>query len=300
MTSLFEHPGFMEYEGGTIEVLHADWPVYPAGHGWRVALQSLAVFPTKISFRRIDDIDRCYLLVAVGSGPCLEPAGDLYDAKWFHVAVWHEDLFELHQRGLISGVSLLTEYEAALAYYEKHKNLFVEIDGQLRPLDLPLPKPDDYEQDRPTVPQFAADGIAVTSISAETMVSLARPLSELGTAISQRAAPLLSIAFYDTAIREAGIILESRLREVTGSSLFGQNLVDEYYRLLCSRYQGNPRAIFKVLRSELRTIFKFVRNDFAHALHDITNGQCRVLLDRISLALERINEIELVEGEKGE
>jgi hypothetical protein len=295
VSSMFDHPGFIQYDNGNIEVLHADWPVYPAGHGWRVALQSLAVFPAKVRFQRLDDIDQCYLFVAVGTGPCLEPVGDLYEGRWFHVAVWHADLLELHERGLVSGLSFQTEYEAALAYYEKHKDLFVEIDGQLRPLDLPRPEIDDYDEERPTVPQISADGIAVTGASADALVMIARPLSEIGAAIRQRAEPLVSISFYDTAVREAGIILESRLREVTGSTNFGQGLVDEYYKLLCARYQGNPRAIFKILRSELRTIFKFVRNDFAHALHDITKDQCHVLLDRISTALERINEIELAE-----
>lgn len=295
MTSIYEHPGFMIYDDGNFEVMHADWPVYPAGHGWRVALQSLAIFPSKVNFRQIGDIDQCYLFVAAGTGPGLEPKGDLRDAKWFHVAVWYDDLFELHKRGMISGISLLTEYEAALAHYEKSKDLFIEIDGQMRPVDLPRPERDDYEQEVPTVPEIAAEGIAVTNASAEILVSLARPLDELVTTIRQRAEPLLLISFYDTAIREAAIILESRLREVTGSVGFGQALVDEYYKLLCSRYQGKPRAIFKILRGELRTIFKFVRNNLAHALHDITNDQCRVLLDRISLALEGINEIESVQ-----
>src|SRR5437773_765680 len=90
--TLTDHPGFMEYEDGSIEVLHADWPVYPAGHGWKVSLQSFAMFPQAICFRQIDDIDQCLLLVAVGSGPCLAPQGTLFDEKWFHVAVWRDDL----------------------------------------------------------------------------------------------------------------------------------------------------------------------------------------------------------------
>ena len=101
---------------------------------------------------------------------------------------------------------------------------------------------------------------------------------------------------YDTVIRESGIILETRLREITASASFGQALIEEYYKLFCSRFGGKPRAIFKVLRGELRTIFKFIRNDFAHALRDISNGQCRVLLDRTSSALETISQIELADN----
>jgi hypothetical protein len=298
--SIDDHPGFMEYDGRFPEVLHADWPIYPGGHGWQVALQSLAVFPSRVRFKKIDDIDRCYLLVIIGSGPCLQPKQPLSDTRWFHVALWHRDLLELRRRGLISGVTLRTEYERALDHYERHKDLVVKIDGQFRPLDMPRPERDDYEYDNPTVPEITADGITLTSSGREILASLARPLSELQAGIRERVEPLLSISSYDTAIRETAIILESRLREITGSDLFGQALVEEYYKRLCLRNQNNPRAIFKVLRGELRTVFKFVRNDFAHAIHEITDSQCRILLDRISLTLEKINEIEAVESGTGE
>ena len=106
--SIFAQPGFLEYGGLAIEVLHADWPAYPGGHGWRLALRSLVVFPSIVRFLVLGDIDQCLLFVSVGSGSCLEPTGDLRDPKWFRVVVWRDDLRELHERGLISGVSLVT------------------------------------------------------------------------------------------------------------------------------------------------------------------------------------------------
>jgi hypothetical protein len=95
--------------------------VYPAGHGWQLALRSLAVFLPNTRFRQIDSIDECFLCVAVGAGSCLEPEGDLYDQRWFQVAVWHDDLLELRRRGLVSGVSLMTDYEEALAWYKQKR-----------------------------------------------------------------------------------------------------------------------------------------------------------------------------------
>ncbi len=252
-------------------------------------------FPSDVRFIQIDDIDQCLLFVAVGYGSCLNPKVDLTDPRWFHAAVWRDDLRELHERGLISGISQITAYEAALRYYERNRDLHVEIDGSLRALNLPRPQLEDYDQDEPGVEQISAQGIAVTSVSADILVSLARPLNDLEHEIQRRAESLLSIPLYDTAIREAGIILEMRLREITESASFGQGLIEEYYKLLFSRYGGKPGAIFKVLRGELRTIFKFIRNDFAHAVRDISNGPCRVLLDRTSSALEVVNQIELVE-----
>ena len=77
----------MSYDGGAIEVPHADWPVYPSGQGWESALRSLAAFPLSTRFRQIDEIDRCLLFVAVGEEKCLKPQDDLFDSRWFHVAV---------------------------------------------------------------------------------------------------------------------------------------------------------------------------------------------------------------------
>lgn len=62
---------------------------------------------------------------------------------------------ELHARGYISGISLLTEYEGAIAFYAEHRNLLVETKTGLEGLDLPVPRADDYEDDRPTVVQVS-------------------------------------------------------------------------------------------------------------------------------------------------
>ncbi len=43
-----------------------------------------------------------------------------------------------------------------------------------------------------------------------------------------------------------------------------------------------PQAWLKVLRSDLRTSFKFVRNEFAHNVIDISRSRCLSLLERMS------------------
>jgi hypothetical protein len=294
MNGFDDEPGFMAYGGGYLifEVLHADWPIYPTGHGWQLALKALASFPSKIRFREIDSIDRCSLLVAVGSGSCLEPSGNLFEQRWFHVAVWHTDLRELHERGLVSGLSLLSEYEAALEHYERFNGSFYEDDGKLYPVNPPLPRREDFENSELCEPRISPSGIEVTKVGADLLLSLSRSVSELHPDIAQRVQPMISIKYYDSAVREAAIILESRLRDFTKSDEFGIKLVEACYRKLCNGNPNKAAAFFKVLRGELRTIFKFVRNDFAHALHDITHVQCCALLDRISIALEAIDEIE--------
>lgn len=291
MNDLFDHPGFMHYDQGGIlfEVLHADWPVYPKGHGWRLALQSLAVFPTDVHFEKIDDIDRCFLLVAVGSGPSLVPRGDLYDPKWFHVAVWHEDALELDRRGLIEGITIRSQYEAALDYYNKYKNVLFKSEDGVREHSLPPPDPNDFEAD--ATPAVELSSILLTSAVEETLLEITEPMGNLVAEIRERVHPLFDIAMYDTAVREAGVILESRIREVTATELYGQMLIEEYYQRLCSQNRGKPTAFMKVLRTELRTLFKFVRNDFAHSLQQITSAQCGILLGRISETMHTVNQI---------
>ena len=154
-----EHPGFLEYANGLFEVLDANWPEYPLGHGWEPALRSLAIFPPNIRFRQIDAIDQCFLFVATGIGPRLEPQGNLYNANWFHVAVWHEDLIELHERGLVSGMSLLTAYEEAAGWYEQHKHI----------LDLPAPRREQLDDEQRSIMRIAPEGIGVTGASADIL-----------------------------------------------------------------------------------------------------------------------------------
>ena len=136
----------------------------------------------------------------------------------------------------------------------------------------------------------------MTPEASDVLRRLARPFEQLDPAIRERIKPLLDLPYHDTAVREASVVLESRLRVINKSSSYGQKLVEEYYDYLCARNHGRSTAFFKVLRGELRTVFKFVRNDFAHALHDITDSQCRALLDRISRALEMVNHVESVEA----
>jgi hypothetical protein len=294
---LFEHPGFMNYDG-LFEILHADWPVYPPGHGWQLALAGLAVFPDHVSFQQIDEIDKCVLFVARNVGRPFEPGSNPHDFHYFHVAVWEEDLLELHRRGAIRGISLISEYEAAMSLYEQRSTWLVRSEKGTRQLNLPKPEREDYEDflGNPTSKlQVASRGISVTPEGSEALRRLAPPVDQLPRLIGDRVKPLLAISYHDTAVRDASIILESQLREVNGSSSFGQMLVNEYYEFLCARNNGRPTALFKVLRGELRTIFKFVRNDYAHALHDITESQCCMLLDRISQALNVVTHIEEVE-----
>jgi hypothetical protein len=97
--SISSHPGFM-WTGSGFEVLHADWPAYPRVHGVKSALNSLAEFPHDTKFFKIDKIDNCTLFVA---GP--KPEKDRFNQKYFHVAIWDEDLRICVSEKYIDGIN---------------------------------------------------------------------------------------------------------------------------------------------------------------------------------------------------
>ena len=96
--SFSSHPGFMLTDVG-FEVLHADWPAYPIGHGLRPALQTLAEFPFGTRFWELDQIDQCCLFI-VGH----KPDDNAFASHFFHVAVWNDDLRDCGRRGYVAGI----------------------------------------------------------------------------------------------------------------------------------------------------------------------------------------------------
>jgi len=106
---IFEHPGNLGPTRGTLlTVHHADWPAYPEGNDFRTPLLQLTAFPGRTEFVVIDDSDQSLLLIA--DVPCGLPDKPS-DPRNFHIAVWHADLIEMHNRGFIRGIERVTERE---------------------------------------------------------------------------------------------------------------------------------------------------------------------------------------------
>ena len=150
VTSFQNHPGYLGFTSQGVIAIHADWPVYPTEHGWEVALETLGNFPEGTLFKKLDDIDHCYLLL-VGDP---EKEKDPYDEKHFHVAIWRDDLLELCRKGLTSG--LMTEREAITRFYERVKDLPFNKDR------LPVPNLAEYEDDFTEDAMISEEGIQIT------------------------------------------------------------------------------------------------------------------------------------------
>jgi hypothetical protein len=255
-----EHPGYLGWTSKGVIAIHANWPSYPAEHGAEIALISLGQFPFGTVFRQIDDVGQCFLLLA---GKPLQPE-DPFDERNFHVAAWREDIVDLYRAGNVTGATEIT-----LAEW---------IDRRCKELEG-------------LVLLIKDDGLKITRAGWEALQeSLVALKSELHPLIVQRANPIAELGHYDAAVREACVTLESRLKEISGLSDFGKALVTKSFDLLMKDTRLITASL-KVLRTEILTSFKFVRNDFMHNLKEIEREQCWSILARISRPLVSLDEI---------
>jgi hypothetical protein len=82
-------------------------------------------------------------------------------------------------------------------------------------------------------------------------------------------------------------------RHIVGSTSFGQALVAEFDAHLRSTKRFIP-AQLHTFNLDIRTAFKFVRNEYMHGLHELTAVQCYALLGRVSRILVLLDEVEQV------
>jgi hypothetical protein len=242
----------------------------------------------------LDDIDRCVLLLAEGLGRNEDP----FSEENFHVALWHEDVLALASPGLVRGAVGVTERVHEL-------NKFLDIDSRLPLTHWPdAGAPPDLIQLyarfpdgglRAINPQWeayddeVADWLAFPGTSRLVVAEAGwRRLEEVLSrefrpppSLSPMLEPLLAAELYDTAVREVSVHLESEMRRSShGSQRYGQRLVDAYIENLHTR-RVLPSAQLKVLRGELRTAFRFVRNEFAHNVVSLPRSRALSLLQRM-------------------
>lgn len=239
------HPGFLWSDSG-FEVLHADWPAYPRGHGLRAGLSALAEFPSSTPFYRIDSVDQCSLFL-VGR----KADRKAFDKALFHVAIWDDDLREGATKRLFAGITASVDYL-----------------------------------------EFDRDAFTVTPAGEEVtlLFELTRRVhSDLFSAVE----PLLFIRRYDSAVREACIILENQLRSNAPEldKLNGHQLINSWCERIFAGALASevPNAARVELWASLRRFFTYVRNEFAHNLADIGVVPTARLLTRCSVLFEVTN-----------
>jgi hypothetical protein len=232
----------------------------------------------------VSDIDRCALLVAEQYGVYEDP----FDNRSFHIAVWHKDLLDLAAAAFITGVRALTERE-----FEEQSRDRMRSDLRRQEIRPPGADPldrlysrnsdgmfnriefaplDSYEHDdedeavpasRDCLGIHEDERIRVTAEGLARLDELWAADMEIPPSVSTRIRWLLQGELYDSALRDLYAMTETLMKKISGSTAFGANLVTEFasYLTNSNRY---ITAYVKTFRSELRTAFKFHRNEYAH------------------------------------
>jgi hypothetical protein len=300
-------PGYLGWTSRGVIAIHADWPIYPLEHGWEIALMSLGNFPIGTNFALLDDIDQCVLLLAEGYGRYKDPFGN----GALHVAIWHEDLLEAADMGIVSGVERLTERGHVERWLDKlRSDIGRTLAGKLSPDEDPLQHLGYRGADRrfvsmPYIPltefddeheiwvgMSSTDRVLVTDDGWQRLYSLLADSLEVPPSAKSRIEPLLHHELYDTALRELGALMETRMRQVTQSSAFGSVLVDRYVDQLTESNRFITATV-KMMRGELRTAFTFVRNEFAHNVIDLPRPRALALISRLCRLLSQLEELKL-------
>jgi hypothetical protein len=272
---------------GTLITVHqADWPSYPQGDDFYTPLLQLTAFPPGTEFVVADDIDQSFLLVAdVRCGKLDKP----FDEKNFHIAVWYEDLRELKNRDLISGIEKASERRWRMERWKWARGDLPDDatlgyntdDGAFVPIEQPDFNEFDDEFEDFIVPS-GDRRLRVTDLGRSFLLSALRASSlNLRDTLGDRVMHLFEIGFYDTAIREACVQLEHEIRVYTRSDAWGDRLTEEFV----VRLRGQKKFLesyLRTFRQEMRTVFKLIRNDFMHNLREADEVAAYAVLFRIA------------------
>ena len=270
------HPGYLGLTSDGVVLIHADWPTYGVTHGWEHSLVRLGMFPRKTVFTGIDDVDQCVLFL-VGDPRAVK---DKWSERHFHVAGWHEDLLELMRLGYVSGNTLTASGWSALRAKELFEFTQTLLGGAAA--DVPRPSAADFSDAEALHGLAFDDGLVVSDPGWDALERLLfNEKHRIADEILARIRGVMSLGQYDTAIREACVLIESRIRAAIGSQSYGQTLINEYFAKLGATGRVLP-AWLKVIRSEFRALFRFVRNDYMHNLRTISETQCYAILCQTS------------------
>jgi hypothetical protein len=278
--------------GSFLTILHYNWPAYPIGDGYIEPLLSFSLFPAGTDFIEIDNGDGSLLVAAKIKG--LNDR-NLYDDKNFHICAWHSDLLEMNDLDLIAGVKSANDFEIELDRWNKMvkkigtDQLFSEVNGQMQKINPPSRNEDlDDEND------FRCLAIVPEStirLDPKAFLYVRERVSELScdfiTDISPVVRSLYDSGHHEPAVRQAVVTLEDSIKGHLGSTRFGARLGEEFIQYL----RNETNILESSIRSysqELRMVYKFIRNVYAHNIVQIDETGALVLLLRIYRVLSML------------
>lgn len=286
-------PGNLEpARGSLLTILHYNWPAYPIGEDYFETLLSFSLFPAGTDFIEIDNGDGSILFAAHINGL---NERNLYDDKNFHIGAWHSDLLEMNNLGLITGVKSANDFELELDTWNKMvkrigtEQLFCEFNGQIQKINPPSQSQDfDNEDDFRC---FAIVPESTICLTPKAFLHVREKVSELScdfiTDISPVVRSLYDLGHYEPAVRQAVVTLEDSIRRLLGSTRIGSKLGEEFIQHL--RNEANIlESSVRSYSQELRMVFRFIRNEYAHNIVQIDETGALVLLLRIYRVLSKL------------
>lgn len=167
--------------------------------------------------------------------------------------------------------------------------------GQFQGFD---PDPDDDEVDLETVELGARLGGLQLTTTGWLVLERALADSWLNAhpLLLERTKKIMDLGQFDTAVREACVILETELKSLAKSQQYGERLLNALFKrdeLNCLFFP----SFLRVMRTEIRAVFKFVRNEFMHNRRELEANQCSAILARISKLLYDLDEMTVAIGE---
>jgi hypothetical protein len=291
--------GFSWYNSGLVlEYITADWEAYPIGHGWETALENLSWFNPETKFYKIDDICRSLLFVAKDPIELRKRKLNPHSSIYYHISIWHEDLIELHKLGLVSGIKPLTEYQYELLRFKYmtddmgiwvDENNMYHFPNGTQCEGIPRPQEGDWDDDYDFWVDIPDGYIQLTPLGIE---KINEPIKDfyINDEIAERIMPLFEIKYYDSAVREASIMLELKLIALNNSSQIGQKLVDEHYKNLCEKFGGED-SYLRYYRGLLRCSVNFIRNEYAHAFPITNENRAKRLIGLYSKLYDLTDEL---------
>ena len=295
---LLKMPGNLgSVRGSILTVHHYDWPAYPIGDDYFETLLSLSLFPAGTCFVEIDNGDETILFAAETANLVRT---DLYDDRNFHICSWHSDLLEMKSLGLIEGVAEANEYEFKLDRWTKMvetagtDKFYCEVKGEKIEVKPPVPDEDwDADLDTRDFAIVPSSRVRVTDLGLDHVRERVGILQDTyAEEISAVVADLFRKGFFEPSVRQAVVTLEDAIKRHLVSDRFGEKLGKEFISYLRAESDILESSI-RTYSQELRMVFKFIRNVFAHNILEVSQLDSAVLLLRIRRVISMLRNNDL-------
>ncbi|WP_316162857.1 hypothetical protein [Bradyrhizobium sp. SZCCHNRI20481] len=139
----------------------------------------------------------------------------------------------------------------------------------------------------PFAARLASEGFRVSTMGFPRATSLLGYVEDDFKILGDRVMPLLAQGYFDTAVREACIGIESLIKTSIASNSWGDALANEFIIDL-RKADRLLESYLRVLRGQLRTALKFIRNDVMHNFLRINDTECRAILLRLARVRSQI------------